>query len=146
MAGNRGRGDPMAGLLSNLGGIDPNLFNKPTMGQLKSKQQPVAAQPKTTIPTSKADTIAAVGSPIRPDASASDSFSSRKSATTRAPEQAGLTSVSSCTFTCTACMSLPQLRLPTACHACSLVSRVVPLQFCMCCHSPLLQIHLQGPR
>ena len=36
----------MAGLLSNLGGIDPNLFNKPTMGQLKSKQQPPAAPAK----------------------------------------------------------------------------------------------------
>ena len=79
----------MAGLLSNLGGIDPHLFNKPTMGQLKSKQPPPAV-PKTATPAVKSDTIAAVGSPVRPDASASESFSSRKPAAARAPEhQAG---------------------------------------------------------
>lgn len=100
MAGNRGKGDPMAGLLSNLGGIDPNLFNKPTMGQLKNKQQPAAVPPKTTAPAVQTDTIAAVGSPIRPEADASDSFSSRQSKATGAPEQAGHTPMPSYNAPC----------------------------------------------
>ena len=89
MAGNRGKGDPMAGLLSGLGGIDPNLFNKPTMGQLKSKQQSPAAPAKPVSSAPRFDTIAAVGSPSRPDA-ATDSFSSQQSTNTRAnPEPSG---------------------------------------------------------
>ena len=89
MAGNRGKADPMAGLLSGLGGIDPNLFNKPTMGQLKNKQQAPAVPPKPVAAVPKSDTIAAVGSPGRPDA-ATDSFSSQRSNITRAnPERSG---------------------------------------------------------
>lgn len=89
MAGNRGKGDPMAGLLSGLGGINPNLFNKPTMGQLKNKQQPAVLPPKPAPSALKADTIAAVGSPGRPDTS-NDSFSSQKTTNTRAnPERSG---------------------------------------------------------
>ena len=89
MAGNRGKGDPMAGLLSGLGGIDPNLFNKPTMGQLKNKQQPSPVPPKPAVPAPRSDTIAAVGSPSRPDA-ATDSFSSQNSTNTKAnPERSG---------------------------------------------------------
>lgn len=89
MAGNRGKGDPMAGLLSGLGGIDPNLFNKPTMGQLKNKQQSPAVPAKPASPAPRSDTIAAVGSPSRPNA-ATDSFSSQKSTNARAnPERSG---------------------------------------------------------
>ena len=89
MAGNRGKGDPMAGLLSGLGGIDPNLFNKPTMGQLKHKQQPAVLPPKPASSTLRADTIAAVGSPGGPDAS-TNSFSSQKATNSRAnPEHSG---------------------------------------------------------
>ena len=79
----------MAGLLSGLGGIDPNLFNKPTMGQLKNKQQSPAVPAKSASSAPRSDTIAAVGSPSRPDA-APDSFSSQKSTNTRAnPERSG---------------------------------------------------------
>ena len=95
MANSRGKGDPMAGLLSGLGGIDPNLFNKPTMGQLKNKQQSPAVPLKSAAAAPRSDTIAAVGSPGRPDA-ASDSFSSQKSTHTRAnPERSGRQSSSS---------------------------------------------------
>lgn len=95
MAGNRGKSDPMAGLLSGLGGIDPNLFNKPTMGQLKNKQQPAVLPPKPASSATKGDTIAAVGSPGRPDTS-TDSFSSQKATNTRAnPERSGRQSSSS---------------------------------------------------
>lgn len=82
MSAGRGKGDPMAGLLSNLGGIDPNLFNKPTMGQLKNKQQSPAVPPKPVTQV-KPDTIAAVGSPVRSEAGPSDSFSSQRSNATR---------------------------------------------------------------
>ena len=88
MAAGRGKGDPMAGLLSNLGGIDPNLFNKPTMGQLKNKSP--AVPPKPVTPAPRSDTIAAVGSPVRTDAGPSDSFTSQRSNATRTkPERPG---------------------------------------------------------
>ena len=35
---NRGKPDPMQGLLSSVGGIDANLFNKPSMAQMKKSQ------------------------------------------------------------------------------------------------------------
>ncbi|KAL0035655.1 hypothetical protein WJX79_006114 [Trebouxia sp. C0005] len=90
MAAGRGKGDPMAGLLSGLGGIDPNLFNKPTMGQLKNKQQSPAVPPKPVIHSSRPDTIAAVGSPVRSEAGPSDSFSSQRSPATKTnPERPG---------------------------------------------------------
>ena len=89
MAGNRGKADPMAGLLSGLGGINPNLFNKPTMGQLKNKQQSPTVSSKPVTPAPKSDTIAAVGSPSRPDA-VNDSFSSQSSTNNRVnPEPSG---------------------------------------------------------
>ena len=84
MAAGRGKGDPMAGLLSGLGGIDPNLFNKPTMGQLKNKQQSPAVPPKPVIQAPRPDTIAAVGSPVRSEAGPSDSFSSQRSPAAKA--------------------------------------------------------------
>ena len=59
------------------------------MGQLKSKQPTPAAPPKPASVPAKSDTIAAVGSPIRPDAGPSDSFSSRKSSATRGVEPTG---------------------------------------------------------
>ncbi|KAL0050820.1 hypothetical protein WJX82_007764 [Trebouxia sp. C0006] len=90
MAAGRGKGDPMAGLLSGLGGIDPNLFNKPTMGQLKNKQQSPAVPPKPVLQAPRPDTIAAVGSPVRSEAGPSDSFSSQRSPATRTnPEPSG---------------------------------------------------------
>lgn len=90
MAAGRGKGDPMAGLLSGLGGIDPNLFNKPTMGQLRNKQQSPAVAPKPVSQPSRPDTIAAVGSPVRSEAGPSDSFSSQRSLVTKTnPERSG---------------------------------------------------------
>ena len=90
MAAGRGKGDPMAGLLSGLGGIDPKLFNKPTMGQLKNKQQSPAVPPKPVVQSSRPDTIAAVGSPVRSEAGPTDSFSSQRSPATKTnPERSG---------------------------------------------------------
>ncbi|KAL0025471.1 hypothetical protein WJX77_003681 [Trebouxia sp. C0004] len=90
MAAGRGKGDPMAGLLSGLGGIDPNLFNKPTMGQLRNKQQSPAVPPKPVSQPPRPDTIAAVGSPVRSEAGPSDSFSSQRSPATKTnPKRSG---------------------------------------------------------
>ncbi len=115
----------MAGLLSGLGGIDPNLFNKPTMGQLRNKQQSPAVPPKPVSQPSRPDTIAAVGSPVRSEAGPSDSFSSQRSPTTKTkPERSGES------FSCTHAPDtlLVYVVIPDACTV-VVLRRIL----CFCC-------------
>ncbi len=125
MAAGRGKGDPMAGLLSGLGGIDPNLFNKPTMGQLKNKQQSPAVPPKPVIQAPIPDTIAAVGSPVRSEAGPSDSFSSQRSPATRTnPEPSG---------ECSSYAYAPDIPCVYVAVADACTTVILPRILCFCC-------------